>query len=578
MNSKDLLGKITTINRYITDSIHSSEKLGLDVFGIVSSFEKDMCSLIESIENFLKIFFLSESNDSKSYLEELSTIRNKIDSSLNSLINLVELSEDIFLCLFGSKSENSTIAQILKISNEIDEILDELSSAATNSSITASQLGNSGGAFSIISKEIQRETSQLSRHFSKMYEIIEENFPELESLREHITRFKDRERLRKGFSDLINDFQSIENQLFVFKKEIDESMDTAKNKIPELLSHLVNQDIFRQQLEHIIEFTNEASKRIKNRDEFKNQGFINFVITISKEIFDAGSEEFLSAFSEVDSKIDDLTASCCVSIKSNLNDFGVYFNSENEKSLKRVTDEIMIITIKNTVFVQEVLENLSSLKGFLSDFDSKISLLLDQIRTSQNIIKRFQTMRILLKAELARLSDILGKKSKDSQEQFENIINSVEHKTKSIKNVIDNLENLYDKNRHKFELYEKLSENPLSEKDLKDIFDSLKKIVEFMEKEYAFLSKEVDKYSSSIVNSKESFVSKYGEIYRLNETTSNFLGEIINSIPKSNFDYKEDEILKELIENMTTYKERIVAQQHLEVEDVGSEGGEFTLF
>jgi len=578
LNSIELLKIIDEINECIDKSINISESLGLEVYESVSVFEENMNNLLKTIIRFLDKFFSNDLVNNNSFVEKLSIIRKNLENSLNSLINTVEISEEIFFCLFGDDSDNSPISRIIDKSNEIENILEEMFSAATNSSITATQLGDAGGAYSIISKEIQRESNQLNKHYSNMYEIIEKNFPKLDELREHITRFKDKEKLRNNFTSLINEFVHVEQKLKSFKEEINNTIVINKEKIPELLSHLVNQDIFRQELEHIKEFTNEASKRLKKDSHENNTGFINFVMNISKDIFNSGKEEFLESFSHIENDISDITDSCCVEMKGYLLEFGKYFDDDNRNSLKRLVDEIMIITVQNNLFIEEVLDNLASLRIFLNNFEGKIGILIEHIKITKSIIKRFQTMRILLKAELVRLTDILGKKAKDNEEQFETIINDVNKKTQSVKEVIDELDELYKSNYTKFKIFENISANHVSKDELKHIFDTMKTMVNNMNEEYSKLKNEINKQSKIILASKDNFSSNFSSLKDLTNSNSINFSKILESIPNSFFNYEKDEELKKLIDKMTTYKERVVAQKHLEVEDVGTDGGEFTLF
>ena len=50
------------------------------------------------------------------------------------------------------------------------------------------------------------------------------------------------------------------------------------------------------------------------------------------------------------------------------------------------------------------------------------------------------------------------------------------------------------------------------------------------------------------------------------------------SVPKYDQEFLENEELKVLSEKFTTYRERLKASDHMEIDDVGSDGGEFTLF
>jgi len=579
MKDIELIKKIEYINACVDESINSSEKLGMEVYEIITLYENNTEKLLEKINIFLNNYFIKNDVNDDGLVGKLFKIRKDLEFSLNSLVNLIEVSEEIFLCFFGESSEKSTISEIIKISNEIETVLLSLSSTATNSSITASQLGEAGGAYSIISKEIQKEAKNLNLHFSNIYEIIDKSFPQLDELRNNILKFRDKDELKISISTLTLELQKVEKQLFSFKDKILKNMDENKKRVPELLAHLVNQDIFRQELEHIKEFMCEANARISYYESNENQGFINFVMKISKDIFDSGCEEFLYAFSKIDEEMEDITNNFLINLNYSIEDFGKYFDKNNKTSLNSLLEEMInIININNKLFIEDILNNLSNLKVFLNDFKYKIENLMDHIKTSQSIVKRFHTMRILLKAELVRLSDVLGKKSKDNETQFEEIINDVEYKTTLIKKVIEDLELIYQQNEDKFATYERLSSYRLNEKVLEELFDSMKEMINLMYMEFDKVNKEINKHQNTILNDKNNFKFKYEKLQNMIKNNSETFKNIINRNPDIYFDYEKDLYFKELIDKMTTYKERMVAKINFEYEDVGCKGGEFTLF
>ncbi|HPE67756.1 MAG TPA: hypothetical protein P5560_00745 [Thermotogota bacterium] len=573
----DFSDELERIRKYVTQSMGSSEQLGLEVYNILSSFEGDLSFLLGEIQSFLSMFF-SDSRDGSGFVERLSEIRMTIENSLNALLQVVQLSETIFREIFGSSRGNSVIAQIIHATKEIDLILEELSMAATNSSITASQLGEAGGAFSILSREIQRESSRLSQHFSQIHTIIEQNFPALDTLREHITRFKQLEKLQASFSQLMEQFKAMEQGFFGFQQQLQASVQESGQKVPELLAHLVDQDIFRQELEHIIEFLDEATTRLRESKNLEDQGFLHFVIQISREIFDNGAQQFMESFQGVQQQMKELTQNCTGQMQEQLATFGQFFDPENVESLDRVVHEIMIITVQNTIFMQDVMENLANLKNFLSNFEQKIQLLEEHVQNSKGVIKRFQTMKILLKAELSRLTHLLGKKASDNQEQFEAILSHVQEKTKNLHSVVHSLGELYTRNQDDFDRYEELSERVISKEELKQVFDALQKLVKTMQLEYGALLDVVDERTDKVQLLESKFVVQIRSLESLEEATGQFLLRMQKTIPESDFDFRTDPAMKNLVERMTTYRERIVAQKHMEIEDVGSEGGEFTLF
>ena len=105
-------------------------------------------------------------------------------------------------------------------------------------------------------------------------------------------------------------------------------------------------------------------------------------------------------------------------------------------------------------------------------------------------------------------------------------------------------------------------ENVISETDVE-----YKKMMTKFEQSMDFIHSIHNKFNEDL----EKLEQKNDEIYRQ-------VADLEKEVPAYHEEFLKDPALKELSEKFTTYRERVKASEHLDIEDVGTEGGEFTLF
>jgi len=135
-------------------------------------------------------------------------------------------------------------------------------------------------------------------------------------------------------------------------------------------------------------------------------------------------------------------------------------------------------------------------------------------------------MKLLLKTELVRLTDLLGKKAKDIEIEFESIISRVDKKNSSLKAIIGDLKNLYYINRKEFEKYEILSKDSVSKEDLKNIFESLKILINDMGVKFIDFRKIMESRTEKIFSLQKEFSIQIDSLKKLEDSSREFFGSI----------------------------------------------------
>ena len=280
------LKKITDIKAKINKSIADSETLSSSVYESIPKFEGETQKIIAFISEFLSQLKNEGTGDNVSFLGKLSALKNSVSHSLQNIATLVDAVDYVFNNIFNATGENSFVEQVIRQARSVEYALEDLNSIALNASITSSQLGAKGGAFSILSREIERQSEKLVKHFDNITRIINRSFPDIASFKKTLDSFGEFGSMKRDFHKLIERFSSVENSLVELQQSMKAGTESAADSFPDILANMVGQDIFRQQMEHIVEFFVDLEKRGKaNQDPAKELSFLKFVLEISQDIF-----------------------------------------------------------------------------------------------------------------------------------------------------------------------------------------------------------------------------------------------------------------------------------------------------
>jgi len=573
------LKKITDIKAKINKSIADSETLSSSVYESIPKFEGETQKIIAFISEFLSQLKNEGTDSNASFLGKLSTLKNSVTLSLQNIATLVDAVDYVFNNIFNTTGENSFVEQVIQQARSVESALADLNSIALNASITSSQLGTKGGAFSILSREIERQSEKLVKHFDNITRIINRSFPDIASFKKTLDSFGEFASMKRDFHKLIERFSSVENSLVELQESMKAGTESAADSFPDILANMVGQDIFRQQMEHIIEFFIDLEKRGKaKQDPAKELSFLKFVLEISHDILSESIKDFSEAFEKVSEDFNHFVLNFNDGITKPAQKFAIYFSEDDRESLYRIIQEVMVITVKNTVFMEEVLHGLVHIRESFIHFKDNVMALDDEVSNSARLVKRFRTMNILIKAELARLEDQMGKKAQDIRAEFDEAIIKVTNTTVDLNQISKNIFKLYQENADHFDQFKTCCSELIKKDELKVLFKSMENVISETHGEYKKMMIKFE-HSMAFINSiQQRFNKDLDQLNRENEDIYRQIEAFEQEVPAYHEEFLNDPTLKELSEKFTTYRERVKASEHLDIEDVGTQGGEFTLF
>ncbi|MDN5360436.1 MAG: hypothetical protein PWQ84_1499 [Thermotogaceae bacterium] len=573
------LKQVEIIKSKINQSIADSEALSSSVYESLPKFEAETENVIAFISEFLSQLKSDDGGDNNSFLNKLSGLRKNVSSSLQNIATLVDAVDYVFNDVFQGSGKDSFVEKVINQAHSVEDALEDLNSIALNASITSSQLGVRGGAFSILSREIERQSEKLVKHFDNITRIINKTFPDIASFKKTLEIFGEFATMKHDFHELIERFSSVENSLIELQQSMKAGTENASGSFPDILANMVGQDIFRQQMEHIIEFFDDLEARVKGgKETSKELSFLKFVLEISKDILSESIKDFSDSFDKVSEDLNTFVLTFNREITKPARKFAIYFSTEDRESLYRIIQEVMVIMVKNTVFMEDVLQGLGHIRNSFINFRENVMELDDEVTNSMRLVKRFRTMNILIKAELARLENQMGKKAQDIRVEFDEAIIKVTNTTIELNQISKSIFNLYRENAEHFDEFRTSSTDLIRRDELKTLFNSMESVISETDKEYRKMMNKFERSMDFIQSIQDQFNEDLDKLNGLNNEIYQQIVSLEEEVPAYHEEFLSDPALKALSEKFTTYRERVKASDHLDIEDVGTEGGEFTLF
>jgi len=577
---QDSLSRIETLENMIQQSIDMTEDLSKSVYDSLPELEEEIKNMMEEVKDFLSTMTSRGGEAEKdSFIEKLTTLRKGVTKSLENLTALIDIIDVLFKEVFQGKGNRSFIESIMDETNRVEAALEDLTSVALNASITSSQLGSEGGAFSMLSKEIERESVKIIKHFKSITNIIDRSFPSIGMFKETLDNFTEFTKLRTDFHALIEKFNEVEQKLVELEEVLNKEIDETSGSFPDIMADMVGQDIFRQQMEHILDFFNEVRNDLaRTSEQKKKDSFLKFILEVSEDILTDSKKEFSKAFDQVENKLSSFTDVFKERIVRKAQKFAIFFSREDKDSLYRIIQEVLIITVRNAVFMEDILGGIADIKDSFGHFKENIHALQNEISGAVIIARRFKTMNILIKAELARLDQKLGKKAEGIKAEFDRAIEKVTTTTYNLERLTNEIMDLYHRNSDKFDKFKEYSGEMIKKGELKSTFEKLEQLVDSMNQSYWDMMNDFEKSLAQVDLLESDFKERLAEVKRKNDEIHQFVIDFDSDVPAYEQEFLQDPRLKALSEKFTTYRERVSASDHMEIEDVGSEGGEFTLF
>ncbi len=635
------------------------------VYGNVNENILDYSAILEvtvkDIQNFLTEFgrvysFIGEKfplieqemkNENEKSISLLSYFTEK-DTKKNFSSDFQENQEDFFKSFDRMQSlinqddvlSNSIIEDVNIISNvmdsieEIRKLADQIKVYSLNAIIIASKYGSGGKAFGEISKNIIKMSETSNEQADQMNRIGQELFVQFDRFKDEILKTNEmqrrsfnimREQLDKEHNNMVNSFATFSNMISDIISRVDNSYDY----IFEVMMILPQEDIIRQQTEHIIEsikhiveenrkFIDAYGKEvvaINNAAELENNEslehklldlltFDDVVLSLIIENFKSIHKEILDNNARINDSLKGLKESL-LDISSDRNTIVEYMigaQSGKSEFPFSVSDSIFNEYLG---FIKLYLDNFKlflSNKHRISDNNAGIIDSIEELENmfleTKNIAKAFNSINFLAKIELEKNSDIFSDSQTFSMVSVESIATNI---TDTVDVCLEKFENIKTTifsaiNKFKFNINQQSIENSFIESMMDNIYKRLEESKTIIEDNIKGLDTHAKELFNLIektlidLSSLTTLLTKINEIMevfnRMRDIIRNKKNEYYKTLNIDNWKIESDKYM-EIVNYYTIKKERTIANSILYGEEAlnvdinieeGSDSGDFTLF
>lgn len=635
------------------------------VYGNVNENILDYSAILEvtvkDIQNFLTEFgrvysFIGEKfplieqemkNENEKSISLLSYFTEK-DTKKNFSSDFQENQEDFFKSFDRMQSlinqddvlSNSIIEDVNIISNvmdsieEIRKLADQIKVYSLNAIIIASKYGSGGKAFGEISKNIIKMSETSNEQADQMNRIGQELFVQFDRFKDEILKTNEmqrrsfnimREQLDKEHNNMVNSFATFSNMISDIISRVDNSYDY----IFEVMMILPQEDIIRQQTEHII----ESIKHIVEENR-------KFIGTYGKEVVAINNAAELENNESLEHKLldlltfDDVVLSLIIENFKSIHKEILDNNARINDSLKGLKESLLDISSDRNTIVEYMIgaqsgksefpfsvsdsifnEYLGFIKLYLDNFKLFLSNkhrisdnnagIIDSIEElenmfleTKNIAKAFNSINFLAKIELEKNSDIFSDSQTFSMVSVESIATNI---TDTVDVCLEKFENIKTTifsaiNKFKFNINQQSIENSFIESMMDNIYKRLEESKTIIEDNIKGLDTHAKELFNLIektlidLSSLTTLLTKINEIMevfnRMRDIIRNKKNEYYKTLNIDNWKIESDKYM-EIVNYYTIKKERTIANSILYGEEAlnvdinieeGSDSGDFTLF
>lgn len=635
------------------------------VYGNVNENILDYSAILEvtvkDIQNFLTEFgrvysFIGEKfplieqemkNENEKSISLLSYFTEK-DTKKNFSSDFQENQEDFFKSFDRMQSlinqddvlSNSIIEDVNIISNvmdsieEIRKLADQIKVYSLNAIIIASKYGSGGKAFGEISKNIIKMSETSNEQADQMNRIGQELFVQFDRFKDEILKTNEmqrrsfnimREQLDKEHNNMVNSFATFSNMISDIISRVDNSYDY----IFEVMMILPQEDIIRQQTEHII----ESIKHIVEENR-------KFIDTYGKEVVAINNAAELENNESLEHKLldlltfDDVVLSLIIENFKSIHKEILDNNARINDSLKGLKESLLDISSDRNTIVEYMIgaqsgksefpfsvsdsifnEYLGFIKLYLDNFKLFLSNkhrisdnnagIIDSIEElenmfleTKNIAKAFNSINFLAKIELEKNSDIFSDSQTFSMVSVESIATNI---TDTVDVCLEKFENIKTTifsaiNKFKFNINQQSIENSFIESMMDNIYKRLEESKTIIEDNIKGLDTHAKELFNLIektlidLSSLTTLLTKINEIMevfnRMRDIIRNKKNEYYKTLNIENWKIESDKYM-EIVNYYTIKKERTIANSILSGEEAlnvdinieeGSDSGDFTLF
>lgn len=635
------------------------------VYGNVNENILDYSAILEAtvkdIQNFLTEFgrvysFIGEKfplieqemkNENEKSISLLSYFTEK-DTEKNFSSDFQENQEDFFKSFDRMQTlinqddvlSNSIIEDVNIISNvmdsieEIRKLADQIKVYSLNAIIIASKYGSGGKAFGEISKNIIKMSETSNEQADQMNRIGQELFVQFDKFKDEILKTNEmqrrsfnimREQLDKEHNNMVNSFATFSNMISDIVSRVDNSYDY----IFEVMMILPQEDIIRQQTEHII----ESIKHIVEENR-------KFIDVYGKEVVAINNAAELENNESLEHKLldlltfDDVVLSLIIENFKSIHKEILDNNARINDSLKGLKESLLDISSDRNTIVEYMIgvqsgksefpfsvsdsifnEYLGFIKLYLDNFKLFLSNkhrisdnnagIIDSIEglenmflETKNIAKAFNSINFLAKIELEKNSNIFSDSQTFSMVSVESIATNI---TDTVDVCLEKFENIKTTifnaiNKFKFNINQQSIENLYIESMMGNIYKRLEESKTIIEDNIKGLDTHAKELFNLIektlidLSSLTTLLTKINEIIevfnKMRDIIRNKKNEYYKTLNIENWKIESDKYI-EIVNYYTIKKERTIANSILSGDEAlnvdinieeGSDSGDFTLF
>ncbi|MBW5396382.1 chemotaxis protein, partial [Brachyspira pilosicoli] len=567
-------------------------------------------------KNFSNDFQENQEDFFKSF-DRMQSLINQDDVLSNSII------EDV-----------NIISNVMDSIEEIRKLADQIKVYSLNAIIIASKYGSGGKAFGEISKNIIKMSETSNEQADQMNRIGQELFVQFDKFKDEILKTNEmqrrsfnimREQLDKEHNNMVNSFATFSNMISDIISRVDNSYDY----IFEVMMILPQEDIIRQQTEHIIEsikhiveenrkFIDAYGKEvvaINNAAELENNEslehklldlltFDDVVLSLIIENFKSIHKEILDNNARINDSLKGLKESL-LDISSDRNTIVEYMigaQSGKSEFPFSVSDSIFNEYLG---FIKLYLDNFKlflSNKHRISDNNAGIIDSIEELENmfleTKNIAKAFNSINFLAKIELEKNSDIFSDSQTFSMVSVESIATNI---TDTVDVCLEKFENIKTTifsaiNKFKFNINQQSIENSFIESMMDNIYKRLEESKAIIEDNIKGLDTHAKELFNLIektlidLSSLTTLLTKINEIMevfnKMRDIIRNKKNEYYKTLNIENWKIESDKYM-EIVNYYTIKKERTIANSILSGDETlnvdinieeGSDSGDFTLF
>ncbi|SJZ41042.1 methyl-accepting chemotaxis protein [Selenihalanaerobacter shriftii] len=586
-----------------------------DFYGLISNrlpeIEENIDETIEETKLLINYFIETDEPESEidtnfQMNEVLENLEEKIHQVYDSLSARDKVSEILDDFIMDNDEEEAQFMEVLNLIEELEEVLSELEDLSINAIIVSAKAGKDGAGFRVISNEINR----LAANIKDKYEFIEESIltlqkwyqgftgdlNELGTIEENISS-NYRMEIKEIFEDILDSLQTIADMLKDFMGHIQQSVEP----IYDIIILAQNQDIIRQNLENLIEIMLSTQQEIKDFEVANSEEevilnklvFITEVLNLSKKLMNNILKQLHDSLFTIQEEFTQMSSDLN-EIREDGEQLSLFFaggsngsGSTDKVSLELIYQRLIDFIPKLTSELEGIEDRYSHLISDKAVFYENMNKIQDQFSDISGVAGQFNKIKLLAKIEFTRMLGTKKDFAKDIESAIKDFIDSSKYNQQAYNDLKENLETNYSQFIDiSVEVKNKINQSTqtiadseekllLTKQLIKEAIQALQQSIDGLVCEIETVNQQIDEcytlqdQGEEIIDSLEEFECK---ALQLKE-------DYLTKIGQDDW-VGHNERLQELMNEFTSYLERKTAQEEitdLEI-DVGSEGGELTLF